>query len=103
MPVCTYYDNDGTRNADGSRYTQSAPFVASRIYPLGTRLRLVNPATGRALVVTVRDRTAPGRTNLDLPRRCFGFLARGGYRLGVLRLRVRVLSRPHKARHGRHQ
>ena len=94
MPLCTFYTSSPQALSDGSRFRQSAPFVASRVYPLGTRLRLVNPATGRALTVTVRDRTAPGRMNLDLPRSCFGLLSKGHYLLGVLHLRVRVLSRP---------
>ena len=95
-PVCTYYEGSPGPLADGTRYSQASPFVASRVYPLGSRLRLTNPKTGRSLVVTVRDRTAPGRTNLDLPVRDFRLLAsRHGWRAaGIMHLTVRVLSHP---------
>ena len=102
-PVCTYYEGSPGPLADGTRYSQASPFVASRVYPLGSRLRLTNPKTGRSLVVTVRDRTAPGRTNLDLPKRFWHQLSsRGGYRVGVLHLTVRVLSHPVPSGRRRH-
>lgn len=98
MPVCTYYTGSRGPLSDGSAYHSRGAFVASRAYSLGTRLRLTT-AAGRSIVVTVRDRTAAGRRNLDLPSRTWLTLSGDrGYGRGVLRVRCQVMAKPKKRR-----
>jgi rare lipoprotein A len=53
--------------ADGKPYKIHQMFVASRTLPFGTTLRITNPANGRTIEASVRDRGphVPGRV-LDL-------------------------------------
>ena len=44
------------RLATGEAYDPSALICAHRTLPLGTKLRVSNPKTGRSVVVTVKDR-----------------------------------------------
>jgi rare lipoprotein A len=46
----------GQRAADGSRFDAYGLTVASPSLPFGTRLRVVNPANGKSVVVRVSDR-----------------------------------------------
>jgi rare lipoprotein A len=66
----------GQRAADGSRFDAYGLTVAHRSLPFGTRLRVVNPANGKSVVVKVSDRGpfAYDRT-LDLSYGAFARIA----------------------------
>lgn len=88
----------GRKRADGKRYNMRDPtVVAHKHLPLGTMLRLENPANGKTVVVAVRDRGPyiPGR-HLDLSygaAKKMGIVAKG-----VVPIKVTVLNMPQKAR-----
>jgi len=46
----------GRRTASGERFNQYAMTLASRHLPFGTRVRVVNPRTGRSALARVNDR-----------------------------------------------
>jgi rare lipoprotein A len=50
------YFSEPQRLATGETYDPSALICAHRTLPLGTKLRVSNPKTGRSVVVTVKDR-----------------------------------------------
>ena len=99
-PACTFYTDNGSRNADGTNYNQASPFAATRLYGMHSRLRVTNAANGKSLVVTVRDLPARRFHGIDLPKRFWHQLSsRGGYRVGVLHVSVHVLSPATRRRH----
>jgi rare lipoprotein A len=51
----------GRRTANGERFNQNAMTLASRNLPFGTRVRVVNPKTGKAAVARVNDRGPFGK------------------------------------------
>lgn len=59
---------NGRRTAMGTRYDPTAMTAAHPTLPLGTRLQVVNAATGRSVVVTVTDRQAHNGRVIDLSR-----------------------------------
>jgi rare lipoprotein A len=75
----------GQRAADGSRFDAYGLTVASPSLPFGTRLRVVNPANGKSVVVRVSDRGpfVHGRV-LDLSFAAFARIANPSQ--GVARL-----------------
>ncbi len=46
----------GRRTASGERFNRHAMTLASRHLPMGTRVRVVNPKTGRSAIARVNDR-----------------------------------------------
>lgn len=79
----------GRRTASGVRYDQRAFTCAHRSAPFGTRLKVTDLESGRAVVVTVNDRGpfAHGRV-VDLSMaaaRALGFVERGVTRVRVER------------------
>jgi rare lipoprotein A (peptidoglycan hydrolase) len=61
----------GSRMANGQPFDQNDPATtANNEYPMGTWLRVTNPANGRSVVVQVRDRGGFG-AGLDLSRAAF--------------------------------
>jgi rare lipoprotein A len=54
----SYYSRhlSGRRTASGERYDPMALTAAHRTLPLGTQVRVVNPANDKSVVVTVNDR-----------------------------------------------
>lgn len=46
----------GRRTASGERFDQNAMTLASRHLPFGTRVRVVNPKTGKSAIARVNDR-----------------------------------------------
>ena len=77
--------------ANGKPFDPSALTCASWAYPLGTRLRVTNTATGASIVVTVADRgpakrlVAQGRV-IDLARAAFEAI--GQTKAGLVPVRV---------------
>jgi rare lipoprotein A len=87
--VASYYW-EGKRVATGARFNPDGLTAAHRTLPLGTRLRVINLASRRSVVVTVNDRGPyiPGRI-LDLSRgaaKVIGMIERG-----VARIKASVL------------
>ncbi|MDE1965925.1 MAG: septal ring lytic transglycosylase RlpA family protein [Patescibacteria group bacterium] len=57
--VASWYGHrfDGRLMSDGKRFEASDPTIAAhRTLPLGTKLKVRNPANGRVLTVIVKDR-----------------------------------------------
>ena len=56
--VASYYGYElaGNRTASGERFDPQALTAAHRTLPLGTKLRVVNEANGRSVVVRINDR-----------------------------------------------
>lgn len=81
--IASYYSRGmtGALTANGERLHHDSLTCAHRTYPFGTFLRVVNPATGKAVVVRVNDRGpfVRGRV-IDLSWRAareLGILAQG--------------------------
>jgi len=81
--------------ADGSRYRSTGSFCAAPDdIPLHSRIEVTDPATGRSLYLTVRDRDL---RNIDLPTRSFQELAGSRWRkAGRIRVEVQILGGHHK-------
>ncbi len=72
MTATRYADKyDGRPMKGGGIFRSADPTIAAagpRGFAFGTRLRLVNPRSGRTLEVVVRDRGSFGPRHLDLSR-----------------------------------
>ena len=60
--LASFYD-EGTQTASGEKFDPNSLTAAHRTLPFGTRLRVINLATGRSVIVRVNDRGphVPGR------------------------------------------
>lgn len=70
----------GRRTASGVRYDENKLTAAHATLPLGTRVRVLVPATGRSVVVTINDRPGTRTRIIDLSRaaaRRLGIVSRG--------------------------
>ena len=78
----------GRRTASGERFNRNAMTLASRHLPFGTRVRVVNPHTGRSVVARVNDRGPfRGGYTADLSQavaRKIGLSSSGAIRLEIL-------------------
>ena len=77
----SWYALDGNRTANGEIMDSTRMTAAHRTLPMGTRLKVVNPRNGRAVVVRINDRGPfiKGRV-LDLSKgaaKILGFVGRG--------------------------
>jgi rare lipoprotein A len=50
------YELAGNRTASGERFNPKAMTAAHRTLPLGTKLRVINKANGKSVVVRINDR-----------------------------------------------
>lgn len=82
----------GNRTASGEVFTSYKLTAAHRTLPFGTRVRVVNTATGAATVVTINDRGPfiRGRV-IDLSEAAAR--AVGVYRAGLAPVELQVLAR----------
>lgn len=75
----------------GERFNPAALTAAHPSLPCGTRVRVVNPANNRSVIVRINDRGPfTGRRSIDLSRAAFQRLAplsRGVIRVRLQRLR----------------
>ncbi len=85
--VASYYGNElaGHRTASGERFNPGLLTAAHRTLPLGSMVRVTNPANGKSVVVRINDRGpfARGRV-LDLSKAAasqIGLVARGSGRV----------------------
>lgn len=88
--IRTSFYSSGHRTASGERFNPNGFTAASRTLPFGTRLRVINPATGRTVTVRVNDRGPYVRgRGLDLARGAavaLGMVRQGTAVLKVIRL-----------------
>ncbi len=80
----------GRRTASGEIFNRHAMTLASRHLPLGTRVRVINPKTGKAVEARVNDRGPFGHRDItaDLSQglaRRIGFQGTGAIRLEILK------------------
>ena len=56
--LCSYYSrfHNGHITAGGEKFDSNAMTAAHRTYPMGTKLKLTNPANNKSVVVKVNDR-----------------------------------------------
>jgi rare lipoprotein A len=86
-------DLEGQLTASGQRYDSNRLTAAHRTLPLGTRIRVTDPATGMSVRVVVNDRWGggPGRV-VNLSRRAAEELRLGSYGQLTVRLEVEKLG-----------
>ena len=91
--TASYYSNrfNGRKTADGERYNPNRLTAASKTLPLGSVVKVQNPANGRSVKVRINDRGPyiPGR-DLDLSRRAARNL--GILHQGVTPVKVMMLA-----------
>jgi rare lipoprotein A len=79
--LASYYSYSGGKLANGGRFEASGLTAAHRTLPFGTRVRVIDPNTGRSVIVTINDRGPFGRGRvIDLSlgaARTLGILDRG--------------------------
>jgi len=90
--VATYYAKryNGKKTSSGHRYNPQGLTAAHPSLPLGTKVRVVNLANNKAVVVTVNDRCRKRRNpSIDLSRAAakqLGFLGKGHTRVRIITL-----------------
>lgn len=93
--IASYYHDSlhGNKTASGKVYNKNALSAAHKTLPLGTRVRVTNPNTGRSVDLEVNDRGPfiKGRI-IDLSRRAATEL--GMIKKGVTGVQVKILSLP---------
>lgn len=87
---------EGRTTANGATFNMYAATAAHRSLPLGSVVRVSNPATGKSMVVTINDRGpyVPGR-GLDVSyevARMLGFARQGLCRVQIEMLRLPAAS-----------
>ncbi len=79
----------GHRTASGSRYNEHELTAAHATLPLGSRVLVTVPATGRSVIVTINDRPGTHERIIDLSREAaaeLGILREGVARVELSRL-----------------
>ncbi|MEA3640554.1 MAG: septal ring lytic transglycosylase RlpA family protein [Lamprobacter sp.] len=93
--VASYYHDSlhGNKTASGKIYNKHQLSAAHKTLPLGTRVRVTEPKSGRSVVLVVNDRGpfVKGRI-IDLSRRAASEL--GMLKKGLTKVKVEILSVP---------
>ncbi|WP_295393030.1 septal ring lytic transglycosylase RlpA family protein [uncultured Thiodictyon sp.] len=92
-----YHDRfNGRRTASGVPYNKNELSAAHKTLPLGTRVRVTDPRSGRSVIVRINDRGpyVRGRV-IDLSRAAASEI--GLVSKGVGKVQLEVLGRPEKA------
>ncbi len=85
--IASYYGNElaGNRTASGQRFDPGQLTAAHRTLPLGSKVRVTNPANGKSVVVRINDRGPfHGKRVLDLSKAAaqkIGLVQRGSGRV----------------------
>ena len=89
----SFYDrSQGVQTASGARFNDRNPHTAAhKKYPFGTKLKLVNPANKKELVVCINDR-GPFKPNRELDLTKAGARRLDFVTDGVAALRVTVIG-----------
>lgn len=83
---------DGKRTASGSTFRQKDKTAAHRTLAFGTKLKVVNPANGKSVVVTITDRgPAKKSRELDLSKSAFLEIAESTA-VGILKVDIYILN-----------
>ncbi|TDE19181.1 septal ring lytic transglycosylase RlpA family protein [Nonomuraea mesophila] len=86
------YYGDPQMTASGERFDPSAMTAAHKTLPLGSKVRVTNPANGEAVTVRINDRGPYiGGRCLDLSRAAFAAI--GNVSSGVMKGKYQVLAR----------
>ena len=89
---------EGRRTSSGQRYHPNKLTGAHQSLPLGTVVRVVNPATKQAVHVTINDRCAPKSFHfIDLSRAAakkIGLWGKGKIRVVIIPLLEEKLEKP---------
>ncbi|MEO3890315.1 septal ring lytic transglycosylase RlpA family protein [Nonomuraea sp. B5E05] len=86
------YYGDPQMTASGERFNPSAMTAAHKTLPLGSRVRVTNPASGETVTVRINDRGPYiGGRCLDLSRAAFAAI--GNISAGVMKVKYQVLAR----------
>ncbi|WP_462320466.1 septal ring lytic transglycosylase RlpA family protein [Halochromatium sp.] len=93
--IASYYHDSlhGNKTASGKIYNKHKLSAAHKTLPLGTRVRVTDPSSGRSVVLEVNDRGpfVKGRI-IDLSRRAATEL--GMLKKGLAKVKVEILSVP---------
>lgn len=86
--IASHYDARGEPHACGKKLAKIRMSAAHKFLPCGTRVKVINPETRRAVMVTITDRGPfiPGRI-IDLSEEAFS--AVDGLRKGLFRTKIR--------------
>lgn len=78
--------------ANGQHFRDKLMVCASRLYPLGSRLRITSLKSGREVVVVVADRISKryGQSRLDLSKEAFAKI--GDLKDGVIPIKIQKLG-----------
>ncbi|WP_433241936.1 septal ring lytic transglycosylase RlpA family protein [Streptosporangium sp. CA-135522] len=86
----SFYD-EGQMTASGERFNPQAMTAAHKTLPLGSKVRVTNPATGASVTVRINDRGPyVGGRCLDLSKAAFSAIGNTG--AGVMRVKYEVLG-----------
>ncbi|MBB4916252.1 septal ring lytic transglycosylase RlpA family protein [Streptosporangium saharense] len=86
------YYAEGQMTASGERFNPNAMTAAHKTLPMGSRVRVTNPANGESVTVRINDRGPYiGGRCLDLSRAAFSAI--GSINAGVMHVRYEVLAR----------
>ncbi|GGP85970.1 hypothetical protein GCM10010140_14190 [Streptosporangium pseudovulgare] len=86
----SYYD-EPQMTASGERFDPNAMTAAHKTLPLGSKVRVTNPANGESVTVRINDRGPyTGGRCLDLSRAAFSAIGDTG--AGVMRVEYEVLA-----------
>jgi rare lipoprotein A len=82
--------------ANGKKFDEEAFTCATRLFPLGTTLKITDTTTGRKVIVKVTDRIGKrfAKTRIDLSKRAFITLvgSEQGLDKGLLPIKVEVVN-----------
>lgn len=98
--VATYYAKrfEGRRTTSGHRYNPEKLTAAHESLPLGTVVRVINPATKQEVHVTINDRCAPKTVHfIDLSRAAakkIGLWGKGKIKVVIVPLLQEKLEKP---------
>ncbi|MFI6594726.1 septal ring lytic transglycosylase RlpA family protein [Nonomuraea sp. NPDC050536] len=83
---------EGQMTASGERFNPSAMTAAHKTLPLGSRVRVINPSSGKSVIVRINDRGPyVGGRCLDLSEAAFNAIGDTG--AGVMTVKYQVLAR----------
>ena len=87
----TYYGDsfNGNITKSGEIFNNSKMTCASNYFPIGTKLKVINPENGKSVVVRVNDTGAMSKNVIDLSKKAFGKIAE--YKKGRVKIKVRKL------------
>ncbi|GAA1006833.1 hypothetical protein Aple_091520 [Acrocarpospora pleiomorpha] len=86
-----YYQEEQT-TASGERFNPNALTAAHRSIPMHSKVRVINPTSGKSVVVRINDRGPWGNGGLCLDLSRAAYDAIGDLHTGIMRVRYEVLD-----------